>query len=177
MLRPHDIAVAIKLLETKGAPTSPTFAILAASLKISASETHAAVKRGIQANLLRKPLGHFSRSMPVPNMAALAEFLIHGLKYIWPVAAGASGRGVVTGTSLPQVARMLNIAEPPLATVWLHPEGTVRGESVRPLYPQAPTVAMTDPFMHEWLALIDLVRSKTGREAALAADCIQDKLS
>ncbi|HEY1082813.1 MAG TPA: hypothetical protein VGE29_11150 [Prosthecobacter sp.] len=177
MLRSHDIAVAIKLLETKGTLQVPTFASLANSLILSASEVHAAVKRGLEAGLLRKPLSNVSRSMPVPNSTALAEFLIHGLKYIWPVTAGATGRGVATGASLPQVAQVLNLSASPVSTVWLHPEGDLRGESIKPLYAQAAAVALKDPFMHEWLALLDLVRAKAGREATLAADHIQDRLS
>ena len=48
---------------------------------------------------------------------------------------------------------------------------------MKPLYPNVAAVAMCDPYMHEWLALIDMMRLKSGREASLAADRIQDKLS
>lgn len=176
MLKAHDIAVVLKLLETKGSSQVPTFASLAHALKLSASEVHGSVKRGLEAGLLRRPLGA-ARGMPVPVSAALAEFLVHGVKYIWPVSAGGLGRGVATCASLASVADDLNLVPPEVAVVWPHPQGSLRGETVKPLYPNAAAVAMNDPYLHEWLALVDLLRLKSGREASLAADCIRKKLS
>jgi hypothetical protein len=176
MLKPHDIAVVLKLLETKGTSQVPTFASLALALQLSASEVHGSVKRGLEAGLLRRPLGAV-RGMPVPASAALAEFLVHGVKYMWPTKTGGLGRGVATGSSLASVADALNLAKPEVALVWPHPQGSLRGETVKPLYPNAPDVALKDPYMHEWLALVDLLRLKTGREASLAAAHIRDKLT
>ncbi len=177
MLKSHDIAVVLKLLETKGSTQVPTFASLAFALKLSASEVHGSVKRGLEAGLLRRPLGAAARGMPVPVSAALAEFLVHGVKYTWPVKTGGLGRGVATCSSLASVADVLNLSQSEVPLVWPHPQGTMRGETVKPLYAHAPAVAMNDPYMHQWLALLDMLRLKSGREASLAADHILNKLS
>ena len=115
--------------------------------------------------------------MPIPVRAALAEFLVSGVKYVWPASRGAVTRGVPTAGSLPVVAQLLGMPEPATPLVWPHPEGHLRGESVEPLYPKAAEVTAGDPLLYEWLALIDLLRVKSGREAALAATAIQKKLS
>lgn len=177
MLKPHDILVTLKLLQTQESDTAPTYAELATALKLSASEVHSAVTRALESGLLRKPLPPAKRTMPVPAKAALAEFLISGVKYVWPATRGALTRGVPTAGSLAGVAQLLGMPEPPAPLVWAYPEGQIRGESLQPLYARAAEITLHDPELHEWLALIDIMRLKTGREAALAAAAIQKKLS
>jgi hypothetical protein len=175
MLKPHDILVSLKLLLAP--PESvPTYASLAASLQLSASEAHSAVGRALEAGLLRKPLTGTGRTMPLPVRAALGEFLVSGVKYVWPAVRGPMTRGVPTAGSLPAVASLLGMPQPERSLVWPHAEGTQSGESVEPLYPRTTAVVAGDAALHEWLALIDILRLKTGREAALAAAAIQKKL-
>lgn len=176
MLKPHDIVVCLKLLASRSS-RSPTYASLSAALGLSSSEIHAAVKRACDAGLLRRLDSIGAATMPVPVRTALSEFLIHGLKYIWPCSRGALTRGVPTGSSLPAVASLLDLAEPEVPMVWAHPDGTVRGEAIEPLYPKATWLSSSDPEMHEWLALLDIVRTKTGREAKLAIETLQRRLS
>ncbi len=174
MLKPHDVLVSLKLL--LAAPESvPTYAGLAAALQLSASEVHSAVGRAVEAGLLRKPLAGTGRTMPLPVRAALGEFLVSGVKYVWPAVRGPVTRGIPTAGSVPSVAALLGMPMPELAVVWPHADGQ-RGEAVEPLYPRAASVVANDPALHEWLALIDIMRLKTGREAALAAAAIQKKL-
>ncbi len=179
MLKPQDIVLALKLLTFRGAAAQPTYLELAQSLQISPSEAHSAVNRTLAAGLLRRTanLPQAARQIPQPTKTALAEFLIHGLKYVWPASRGPIARGIPTGSSLAPIAEELGIAPPPLPLVWAHPEGTVRGESIVPLVHQVPGVCSRDAALQEWLALIDLVRLKTGREAALAAAAIERRLS
>jgi hypothetical protein len=109
-------------------------------------------------------------------VSALSEFLVHGIKYVWPGEIGAVTRGIPTAAGVPMIAMSLNIPVPETPLVWPFSGGTVRGESIPPLYAGAPPAALADPLLHEWLALIDLVRMKPGWEAFLAADEIQDRL-
>jgi len=154
----------------------PTYATLAMALKLSSSEVHAAVGRCLEVGLLRKPSGAM-RTMPQPVAAALEEFLTHGVKYIWPGKRGAMTRGFATGSSLDSVAKILDVPEPAVPLVWPHPEGTLRGESVDPLYPRAVEACQGDLILREWLALLDVLRLKTGREAALAGIAIRNRLA
>ena len=175
MLKPHDIIVALKLIRPDPSADAPTYARLAFSVGLSASETHAAVERGVSAGLLRRDIAS-GRSMPMANVTALREFLVHGLKYVWPAERGAISRGVPTATSHETIARHINVPPPSVPLVWPHPEGTLRGETIEPLHPKAASLAMGDPELHEWLALIDIVRLKAGREGALAAIELERRL-
>lgn len=56
-----------------------------------------------------------------------------------------------------------------LPPVWPDPKGTVRGESLNPLYKAAVTAAANDPEMYSALALIDAIRGGNARERELAA--------
>ena len=176
MLKPQDIVVSIKLLQSRDGGPVPTYASLALALRLSSSEVHAAVRRCLEVGLLRKPSGS-TRTMPVPVAAAMEEFLVHGVKFIWPAKRGPMTRGMATGSSLESVSRLLDVSEPAVPLVWAHPEGTLRGEAVAPLYPRAVEACKDDPVLHEWLALIDILRLKTGREAAHAGAVIHHRLA
>lgn len=175
MLKPQDIVISIKLLQNREEGAAPTYASLASSLKMSPSEAHAGVRRSLDVGLLRRLPD--SRRMPVPVRRTLEEFLICGLKYVWPAKPGAMARGIPTCGSCPAVASELDIPEPETPLVWRHPAGTVRGESILPLYPKVPEVCANDAWIHEWLALVDVLRCKTGREATLAANAIRKRLA
>jgi hypothetical protein len=177
MLKPHDLVIALQLLEARGSDSVPTYATLASNLRMSPSEVHAAVGRGVVAGLLRKASLGSPRTMPEPVISGMEEFLIHGLKYVWPGKRGAMTRGVPTGSSLETIAQSLGVAGPPVPLVWPHPDGSVRGESIEPLYPRAVEACANSASLHEWLALVDIVRLKTGREAALAAALIHRRLA
>lgn len=176
MLKPQDVVISIKLLQAREGGVRPTYAELASALKMSPSEVHAGVSRCLEVGLLRR-LAEYPQRMPVPIKAALEEFLISGLKYVWPTKPSATARGLPTCTSLPDLARELDVPEPSIPLVWRHPLGTVRGEAITPLYPKLPDVCAGDSWLHDWLALVDILRCKTGREAALAANLIHRRLS
>ena len=175
MLKPQDVVISIKLLQNREGGAAPTYAELASTLKMSPSEAHAGVRRGLDVGLLRRSSDSPHR-MPIPVRMALEEFLICGLKYVWPAKPGSAGRGMPTCASCPAVAHELDVPEPETPLVWRHPAGTVRGETIAPLYPKVPEVCAGDPWMHEWLALVDILRCKTGREATLAANSIRNRL-
>ena len=61
--------------------------------------------------------------------------------------------------------------------VWADPEGTVRGESLEPLYPTVPRAARADAKLYEWLALVDAVRAGRARERELAVKELRSRLS
>ena len=176
MLKPQDVVISIKLLQDRKGSAAPTYSALATALKMSPSEAHAGVRRGLDVGLLRRSADSAQR-MPVPVRMALEEFLICGLKYVWPARPGAAARGMPTCGSCAAVARELDVPEPETPLVWRHPAGTVRGETILPLYPKVPEVCAADAWMHEWLALVDVLRCKTGREATLAANAIRNRLA
>src|ERR1035438_5495212 len=88
-LKPQDVYVVLKLVAA-GSRRAP-YSRLALELVMSPSEVHASVKRALASGLLHG-LGLENR----PNIAALEEFLTHGLKYAFPAERGELTRGVAT---------------------------------------------------------------------------------
>jgi len=176
MLKPQDIVISLKLLQYGINREAPTYSELSHFLKMSQSEAHGAVQRALRVGLLSRPPG-LQRSMPVVVRQALGDFLICGLKYVWPTKIGGLGRGMPTATSVSVVAEEMDVGEPETPYVWPSASGSQRGETVKPLYPKCTDICMSDPALHEWLALIDVLRLKTNREAKLAEHVIRKRLS
>ncbi len=159
-LKPQDVVVALKLSKFDG--KRPSFAQIADELAISVSEAHAAVKRAQAAHLVHGPeLGER------PNCKALEEFLIHGLKYVFPAQHGAMTRGLPTSYAAEPLKRYIRAGNEPLP-VWPSANGPVRGTAFKPLYPSVPEAAKRDSYLYELLALVDAIRDGRARERKLA---------
>src|ERR1700674_2307342 len=110
-LKPQDVYVVLKIVaaNSERAPYSS----LAAELAMSPSEVHACVQRAQLCHLLHGP-----RLKNRPNYSALEEFLVHGLKYVFPPERGELTRGVPTSYA----------AEPLRGAI-------VQGSKPRPVWP------------------------------------------
>jgi len=159
-LKPQDVVVALKLTEFTG--KRPPFAQIAAQLSMSVSEVHAAVKRAQAARLL-----HGAEFGDRPNLPALEEFLVHGLKYAFPAQHGAMTRGLPTSYAAEPLRRHIRAGNEP-APVWPDPDGPVRGLAFEPLYPSVPKAARRDLYLYELLALVDAIRDGRVRERKMA---------
>lgn len=144
--------------------------VLAQQLFLSPSEVSKALKRCIQAGLL-----YVSGSEKRVNRPALLEFLVHGLKYVFPAERGTMARGVPTSVATePLKAKFAEVDEPP--PVWPYAQGKVRGIALAPLYAGAPKAALEDPSFHSVLALCDAIRSGRTRERNLAIEFLTKEL-
>jgi len=159
-LKPQDIVVVLKLCGY--GLNRPPFAQIAADLAMSASEVHGAVKRAQASHLL-----HGSELNGRPNLSAIEEFLIHGLKYAFPVEHGGSTRGLPTSYAAAPLNRLIATGNEPIP-VWPHPEGKRRGVAFKPLYKTVVIAAMRDPLLYAKLALADALRGGRTRERKLA---------
>lgn len=166
MLKPQDILVLLHLLSAP--PDQRAFPKLAEALGISASEAHAAVKRASKSGLVNPT----SRAV---RKDALSEFLVHGLRYVFPAESRGVTRGIPTSYAAPPLSSRFSVGD--LPPVWPHPNGTTRGEGLAPLYKSAPDAAMRSPELYEWLALVDAVRAGRARERKLATQEIERRLS
>lgn len=162
MLRPQDLMVAMVLALPD--MENWTYASLAARLKLSASEAHAAVKRATLAGLLR------GRQV---DRHALMGFLEHGVRHAFYAVRGAPTRGVPTGVLAPPLSTIFSAQEGP---VWPSGEGGKRGYALTPLYRTAPKAAQHDVQIHELLALVDALREGGARERESAIHEIQSRL-
>lgn len=166
MLKPQDVLVLLKLSVTDG---ESSYSAMASTLGMSASEVHGALRRASEAGLL-------NLATKRPNRPALLEFLVHGLRYVFPAKRGGITRGLPTAhAALPLKDRIVGDSE--LVPVWPDPEGDVRGEELRPLYRSVPEAARKDPALYELLALVDAIRSGRARERALAVDELRRRLA
>jgi len=159
--------VAIRLAIPKTAPW--TYPELASALRISASEAHSAVKRAAKSGLVDVR----SRTARRP---ALLEFLVHAVPYLVPPVWTGVSRGVPTSHAAPPLNAMV-VGGDDLPPVWPHPEGVVRGQGLVPVYRSVPDAALSDPTLHEWLALVDAIRSGRARERELAVKILRERLS
>ncbi|NQW48455.1 MAG: hypothetical protein HQ464_11915, partial [Planctomycetes bacterium] len=140
-LKPQDLVVAIKL----AVAGDLTYDQLAASLGLSKSETHGAVKRAKAAGLLLADRQ--------PNRYALLEFVLHGARYAFPAVRGGMTRGMPTAHAAPPLVDLIVQDNDPVP-VWPDPQGEVRGTSFKPLYRTVPKAARADAKLYECLSLI-----------------------
>ena len=137
---------------------------------MSASEVHAGVKRALLARLavIREPgvIGVHAQN--------LVEFLIHGVKYAFPVVRGPMTRGHPTGYAAPVLREVIAQGEgmPP---VWPDADGKVRGESFSPLYPAEASIRaiLRDPPMYDATSLVDAIRGGSARERQVATKLLE----
>jgi hypothetical protein len=169
-LKPQDLLVLFKVAAHPGQRW--TYASLGEALALSASEVHACVKRSVASGLaVMRGRGDW-----VPVRAALCEFAIHGVRYVWPVQLGPVKRGVPTSFGAVPLAGKISVAEGD-APVWVHPAGTAKGPSLPPIYRTASDAALRDPALHRLLALQDAIRTGRARERSLAAKLLTMELA
>jgi len=143
---------------------------MANELGMSSSEVHAAMSRTRAAGLL-----HGSEMQNRPNVSALEEFLIHGLKYSFPAERGGMSRGIPTSYAAEPLSHMISPGSEPIP-VWPYAEGNSRGIALKPLYKSVPAAALRDPRLYEQLALVDALRDGRARERKLAEQELAKRL-
>ncbi len=138
----------------------PPIAQVAGDLALSPSQVHASLKRLERSRLVDAQTGR-------PLLKAVEEFLIHGVKYVFPAQRGEATRGVPTAYAAPPLKDEI-AGDGDLPPVWPDAEGGVRGVTLEPLHRAAPKAARKDPTLYEMLALIDALRDGRVRERQLA---------
>jgi hypothetical protein len=166
MLKSQDILIALKLVSL-GDKKWSRFS-LGKALSMSSSEIHAGIKRLRQCRLLNEE--------EQPKKAALLEFLVHGLPYVFPPQYGSITSGISTSYAAPPLNSQLVFDNEELVPVWPYLKGNSRGYALNPLYSAAPEAALKDPQLYELLALTDALRGGRARERKLAIDHLQIKL-
>lgn len=167
-LKPQDLAVVLHLC--RPASSRPPYAQIASELSMSPSEVHAAVARAVASGLL-----HGAELGNRPNLSALEEFLVHGVKYAFPAERGELTRGVPTSYAAAPLRALISAGNDP-PPVWPYPSGKTRGTAFQPLYRNAPKAALRDPVLYEYLALVDALRDGRARERKLAEELILSRL-
>jgi hypothetical protein len=167
MLKPQDIVVLLKIHACK--KHEWTYAELSNGLGMSASEVHAGLKRCIVSGL-------YSDSSGQLRVQAVLEFLIHGLKYVFPVQPGAIGRGIPTAHCAEPLKSLVSFS-PDSCYVWADPSGSVKGQMIEPLYKSVLVAVKNDSSLYKLLCLVDAIRLGRVREQQLAIQLLEQRLS
>lgn len=166
MLKGEDIVVLLKLTAD---PPSWTVRSLEAELGIPRSVIQRSLVRLEQAGLLEQGRRR-------ANNGRAEEFLLHGLRYVFPPVRGGEARGVPTAwAAAPLQDKLADSGE--LPPVWPDPMGRVRGISLEPLHESAPEISRRDPALAELLALTDALRLGDARVRGLAEELLRARLS
>jgi len=137
---------------------------LEASTGVSKSEVNASINRSIaigMAMLDRKS------KLPKVNVSALLEFIVYGIKYVFPANPSAMVRGLPTSFAAP-VLKGITMTAGEFIHVWPDAEGSDKGQSVQPLYKTVPMAVKKDPRLYSFLALVDAIRVGQARESDMA---------
>lgn len=149
-----------------------TFLTMADLLGLSPSQVHASVGRLVLSGLLTgKGLkGKINRE-------ALAEFLIHGARYMLPPVFEGRVRGVSTGASSCLFEGNLNRGKDESeCLVWPYANGDSRGTGLVPICPSAPRAALRDEDLYKALVHFDGLRVGQARERDFAAEYFRRNL-
>lgn len=155
-MRPQDIVILLKMISQ--AKEKCLVTSLASDLGISQSEVSESLQRSKSAKLLSRDKYRVYRS-------SLLEFLMYGIKYVFPIEFGEEMKGVPTAHSMSPLSDLIISKE---SLVWPYSEGTQRGMAVNPLYKTVPIAVQTDKKLYEMLALVDTLRIGRPREFKLA---------
>jgi hypothetical protein len=164
-LKPQDILILIKIVCLDERP----FRIIDLSLELNISPGE--ITMGLERLRLCGLLASDKRR---PNKASILEFLVHGLKYVFPAELGPVQRGVETCYSAANLSQKI-ISD--TLFVWPSMEGKSKGTAVSPLYDSVAFAALKDPKLHRLMALIDTIRIGRVREHVMAIEELKKEFS
>lgn len=157
VMRPLDVVIVLKKITPKGRLMNGKQ--LAGSLGISASEVSVAMERNRIARLV-------DETKTVVNILSLKDFLIYGIRYCFPVRPGRIVRGHPTASSADPIKSL--VSSNGETFVWRDPSGSVRGQSLTPLYPGAVSAVKEDADFYSLLSIVDSLRIGGTRERQVA---------
>jgi predicted transcriptional regulator len=155
-MRPQDVVILLKIV-AKG-NESWYMKDLSQELDISASEVSESLNRSSIAGLV-------TADKKVIQKRALLEFLIHGMKYVYPRQPGNVVRGMPTAHSAPPLSNQIKASE---QYVWPWAKGRERGQKIDPLHPSVPEACSRDGELYELLSLVDALCVGRRREQNIA---------
>jgi hypothetical protein len=143
------------------------FTAMSSKSHLSIGEVHASLKR-----LSKSGLIDLEARQPKP--LAVQEFLLHGLRYVFPAIFSGKTQGMATATGASPLKQRFN----PDAEnfVWPWEEGGQEGPGLAPVYPKVPQACAEDPLLYEWMALCDALRAGRARERKMAMEEISLRL-
>jgi len=172
LLKPLDLVVSVMaaVIDEPGW----THAAMAQHVGMANAQVFRAVRQAARLGLLLAEPSN-GRIIYRAHKAALAEFLIHGVKYYAVPSRGRITRGIPTAHAAPVLASKIRTVDDAVP-VWPDPDGPVRGESFEPLHRCVPGAARRHDRFYDVMALVDAIRGGRARERALATKLLPGAL-
>jgi biotin operon repressor len=145
---------------------------LEALLGISKTEINASIKRSLSSGLAIKDR---DTGRANPNRRNLNDFIVHGMKFVFPAKPGAMTRGIPTAFAAPMLKSLL-ASGGDYIYVWPFANGGDMGQSVTPLFKSVPEAVQRDVRLYEYLSLVDAIRLGNQRETGLARERLSERL-
>ncbi len=145
---------------------------LASETGISKSQISLALQRCFDVGLAKRDREH---GIPRTNSKGLFEFIVYGLRYVFPASLGRVSRGIATSLGAPVLEGQLMSAGE-LVPVWPAAKGNTKGQAVEPLFSSVTYAVQKDAELYALLALVDAIRLGLPRERSLAIEMIQQRL-
>lgn len=164
-MRPHDIVVLLKIIALRHDDWYNSD--LSRSLMISSSEVSEVLNRCKIAGLID------SKKRKV-NINSFKEFLIYGLKYVFPAEPGAIVKGIPTAHSASPIKEHISSGSD--VYVWSSAKGTRRGQAIEPLFKSIPQIVQEDKLFYELLVIVDTIRIGKVREINIAKEELEKRL-
>lgn len=144
---------------------------LEASTGISKSQVHLSIKRSEAVGLIRKDR---LTDIPITNAKGLFEFIVYGLKFVFPAKEGVMTRGIATSLGAPVLSGEL-MTGGELVPVWSDARGKTKGIAIEPLFKSVGIAVKQDPELYAMLALVDAIRIGRSRERNLAMEKLKGR--
>lgn len=157
-MRPQDIAILLKIIAVGSSEWR--LQSLSDSMSISLSEISESLNRSSIAGLIDYRKEKISRQN-------LFEFLIHGVKYVFPAEPGSLAKGIPTAHSHQYMKQFFKSE---MNYVWREPSGNILGILIEPFYKKQVEAVINDEIFYKLMALIDVVRVGRVREQKVAID-------
>lgn len=146
---------------------------LAVLTGVGKTEVNASINRSLLVGLAKRSRKNQVLSV---NTKSLFEFIVYGLKYVFPAQPAELVRGMPTAHAAPVLSKQLKSGSNSVL-VWPDASASVMGQSVKPLYQSVPMAAAGDAKLYEYLALVDAIRLGGARESNLAAELLEKAFS
>lgn len=180
-MKSQDIFILLKLASLQAQENEKLSAVdmtlytargLAEELGVGKTEINNSINRSISVGLIKRDR---KTNHPRTNIKALREFIVYGLKYVFPARPSEITRGIPTAFAAPVLEGQLMTAGE-MIYVWPDAKGKNKGQSVTPLFNSVPYAVKRDSRLYAYLALVDAIRLGSPREAQFAEQLLTESL-
>jgi len=161
-MRPQDVVILLKIIALGEQDWYNKN--LASQLSLSNSE----VSESLNRSRIGKLIDENKKSV---KKEALFEFLVYGLKHVFPVIPGRLLRGMPTAYSAPVLNKDFVVDHP---HVWPAKGHSMKGVSINPLYSTVPAACDNDDKLYDLLALSDALR--IGNRKSQVVELLKEKI-